>query len=353
MKNSKLFLLGLAGAFFLNSCSTDDDGIPPETEQPGDYANGVLILNEGSQSAGTVSYLDEDLNAVEHNIFEQVNQGMDLGLYVQSIFFDEENAYIISNGSNMITVVDRYTFEYKGAVDNGLNVPVYGTILNGKAYVTNIADFGSVEDDYVAVIDLETLEVEEAVVAGGTISEIVESNGMIYIEGASYGTGNAVRVFNPNTNSIEENIVLFENEEGEMEGLNSLAVENGSLYALTNQNLYVVDAENFQQTAMVDLSAIGNTANLDIEDGMIYFTSGTSVYAMQTASAVAPETPVFSYESSSLYGQMYGFEVENGLIYTSDAGDFASAGSVAIYDTSGIFIAEFSTGVAPNNFYFN
>jgi hypothetical protein len=50
---------------------------------------------------------------------------------------------------------------------------------------------------------------------------------------------------------------------------------------------------------------------------------------------------------------MYGFAVNNNLIYIADAGDFSSNGFVEIYDTDGNFVFETSVGVAPNGFYFN
>ena len=362
MKMNKFLVFGaIVGSLFFSSCSSDDDNIidngnEGETPESFPYKEGVIILNEGSQAAGTVSFLDWDFTAVENDIFETVNEEMDLGNYVQSIFFDGDTAYIISNGSNLITAVDRYTFEYKGIVDSGLTVPMFGVAYNGKAYVANrnlTWGDGYPTDDFLTVIDLETLEVEKTIQAGKVLGQVFEKDGLIYVENAAFGLGNSILVFNPETNAFEDTYELFVNDEDETEGLTSIEIIDNVIYALSNQNLYTLNLSTGEELTKTDLSNIGSTNNLDIEDGIIYFTSGTSVYTITEGDLESPESPLFSYESTSAYGKMYGFKVDDGYIYTSDGGDFASAGTVEIYTTTGEFVKEFNVGVGPNSFYFN
>jgi len=363
MKITKLFTLGLLGSLLLNSCSSDDDNdfVEPTTPTEGDngpseptptedaaYTNGVFVVNEGSQSAGTVSFLDAANTSIENNIFETVNPEMDLGMFVQSIFFDDENAYIISNGSNLITVVDRYTFELVGQVDSGLNVPYYGVVYNGKAYVSNLAGFDEGgADDYVAIINLENLEVEETVIAGFSIEEVEEDNGLIYFEGTNFGAGNSIEVFDPNTQSFTRSIPTND-------ALNSFEVDNNMLIALSTSKLEKIDLSTDAVISEIEFSEnITGAKNLDIENGLIYFTSGTSVYQLNQDFEEEPTEALLSYESTSQFGQMYGFEVEDEFIYLSDAADFASNGTVRVYTLSGELVNEFTAGVGPNGFYFN
>ena len=141
-KLSKLVTMAIISGFLLNSCSSDNDNVDPDGPQPeGDFTEGFFLLNEGSQSAGTVSYVSRDFQTIEQEIFQNANENNDLGRFTQSIFFEDDRAYIISNGSNLITVVNRYTFELVGTIESGLNVPMYGAVENGKAYVTNLASF--------------------------------------------------------------------------------------------------------------------------------------------------------------------------------------------------------------------
>jgi len=349
MKITKLFTLGLVGSFLLNSCSSDDDNIstnPTPTEDAA-YANGVFVVNEGSQSSGTVSFLGADNTSIENNIFNTVND-MDLGNFVQSMFFDENNAYIISNGSNLITVVDRYTFELVGQVDSGLNIPYYGVIYDGKAYVSNLAGFDEGgADDYVAIIDLENLEVEETIVAGFSIEEVEEDNGLIYFEGTNFGTGNSIEVFDPSSQTFTKSITTND-------GLNSFEIDGSTLFALSSSKLERIDLSTDAVVSEIEFSEnLTGAKNLDIENGSIYFTSGTSVYQLNQDADEEPTDALLSYESTSDFGVMYGFDVEDGFIYTSDGADFASNGTVRVYTLSGEFVNEFTAGVGPNGFYFN
>lgn len=365
MKLSKLLMLAFFSTVLFTACSNDDDFVAdtpdtetPDTEEPdtpdpnepkGDYDNGILVLNEGG--IGTVTYISKDLSIVEQEIYQSVNAGDDIGGFVQSIFFDEEKAYIISNGSNLITVVNRYTFELLGKVESGLNVPRYGMAMNGKLYVTNQADFTTNQDDYLAVINQETLLVENSIVIGDVVELMEEENGKIYIQNASYGMGNKITVFNPNSNAIESTFTTND-------ALNSIEIDNGSLYALSGNKLQKFNLSSQALESEIDLNYTeeGNAvsvANLDIEDNQIYFTANNKVYTMGINATTAPTTALIAYETTSDFGVMYGFEVEDNRIYIADGGDFASNSFVEIYELTGALIQNIAVGLGPNGFYFN
>ncbi|MDT0649163.1 YncE family protein [Autumnicola edwardsiae] len=342
--NKFLAFTALTGSLIFSSCSSDDDFNEPEPQPEGGYSEGVIILNEGSQSQGTVSFLDEEFSSVENNIFESVNPGMGLGGYLQSIFFDGDLAYIISNGSNLITVVDRYTFEYVASVDSGLNIPYYGVAHNGKAYVSNLAGFDTGEDDYIAVIDLETLEVEQTLVAGTYLDKVLEEDGLIYVQGSSFGNGNSVHVFDPSSNSISYTFTTNQ-------GLSSFEIEDDNLYALSGSQLQVFDINSHEEISTINFPEdITSPQNLDIEDDMIYFTASKSVYMMAEDATEFPEESLFDLDEVTT---LYSFEVEDDIIWTGDARDYSSAGAVRLYSLSGELMNEFSVGINPNSFYFN
>ncbi|GGZ50724.1 YncE family protein [Mesonia mobilis] len=349
MKLTKFLAGAFIGSILLSACSDDDDFTGEIDEPLGTYDNGILVLNEGG--IGTVTYISEDLQTSEQAIYQAVNSGDDIGAYAQSIFFDDDLAYIISNGSNLITVVNRYTFELVGKVDSGLNVPRYGVVENGKAYVTNQADFSTNEDDYVAVINLQSLEVEQTVVIGNAVEFIEEEDGLLYIQNATYGTGNYISVFNPTTNQVENTLTTADQ-------LNSFEIEDGIIYALSANSIQRYHINSLEMISAVDFS-FGtqenplSAANLDIEDDQIYFTVGTSVYRMGINAEEAPEEAVLTYNSNSAYGVMYGFEVEDNRIYIADGGDFGSDSFVEVYDLQGNLLNNITVGVGPNGFYFN
>jgi hypothetical protein len=70
------------------------------------------FLGEGNSSGGSVSFLGDDMTIFKQDVYGAENPGDFIGKYVQNIFFDGDKAYIIGGGSNVINVVNRYSFSY-------------------------------------------------------------------------------------------------------------------------------------------------------------------------------------------------------------------------------------------------
>lgn len=355
---NKLLSMAILGGLFLNSCSSDDDAIDPVEPQPEQaYSNGFFVLNEGNTgSGGSVTFIDHTLQNIEQEVYKQNNTNDDLGQFTQSIFFEDDFAYIISNGSNMITVVDRNSFEYIDRIDSGLSSPRYGVVENGKIYVTNQGDYeapGITEfDDFIAVIDLETFEVEKTIETNTLVEYVYKEDGLIYVQKAAFGSGNEIAVIDSNSDEIINTIVTEET-------LNSFDIEDGVLYALSSEMLEKIDLTTGDLLVGIELISDAGSeanlkaANLNLENDMIYYTIGSSVFMMDENAATAPEEALFSYSSNSDYGVMYGFKVEDDRIYIADGGDFSSNSFVEIYTISGDLIDNIDVGIGPNGFYFN
>ena len=349
MKITKMLFLALASSILFVSCSDDnDDNIKIEPETPlGVYDNGVLIVNEGNASSGTISFVSDDLLTVGQNIYGAVNSGDGIGGYVQSIFFDGNRAFIVSNGSNKITVVNRYTFELIGKIETGFDVPRYGVVVNGKAYVTNLAGFGDLTDDFISVINLSTLTVESTIAVNAIAERILEENGKLYVSNGNYGAGNTVTVINAATETIESTIDVGISP-------NSMEEANGFLYVLCgnytdNSKLVKISLTTNQKVSEIEMTDLLNAQNLNIEDNKVYFTVNSDVFSDNLAATSISSIPLFTSTATTLYG----FGVEDGNIFVGDAKDYASDGEVFIYTVSGTLQKQFSVGLIPNGFYFN
>lgn len=347
MRLTRLFTALLLSPLFLASCTSDDNSQTPL----GSYDNGILVLNEGG--IGEVSYISNDLQTIQNDIFSTVNGSADnLGSYAQSMFFDGNRAYIISNGSNKITVVNRYSFEYITTIATGMQIPRYGVVLNGKAYVTNINDYMSATDDFVSVINLADFSVEAPIAVNNLAERIVAHNGKLYVAGGSFGMGDVITVIDAASKTVESTINV---------GVapNSLEEKDGILYVLcgsfsANSKLVKID---LQTNAIIGSIAfpdtMGNAANLDVEGNFAYFSVGPKVYKATLTAASVADVPLFDTGSISAYIG-YGFAVNGNRVYISEAAeDFTSFGSVYIYSTDGIFIDKIPVGLGPNGFYFN
>jgi hypothetical protein len=137
-----------------------------------------------------------------------------------------------------------------------------------------------------------------------------------------------------------------------------MEVENGILYVLASpkgsaSKIVKVKLSDKSITEVVFPSALTGAGNLDIYDSKIYFTKDTGVYSMDIAATQPSDEPIFNYSSTSQYGVMYGFAVENDKIYIADGGDFTSNSKAYVYSLTGTLQKEITVGVGPNGFYFN
>lgn len=345
MKFSKLFLVALTSSVFFVSCSSDDNNSP---EIPlGVYDNGILILNEGNASSGSISFITDDLQTINQDIFSGINPDQELGGFVQSMFFDGDRAFIISNASNKITVVNRYTFEFIASIDSGFTVPRYGVVANGKAYVTNLNTFTSLTDDFVTVINLSNLTTESTIPVNGLADKIFTDNGKLYVANGSFGEGSSLTVINLASQAIESTIDV---------GIapNSLEEENGILYVLCanyvdDSKLVKINLATNQKITEIEMSGLVNAQNLNLDNSKMYFTVDSGVYSADLSATTISSAPLFTSQATTLYG----FNVEQGRIYVADAKDYASDGEVFIYDASGILQRQFNVGLVPNGFYIN
>jgi len=349
----KLALMALFVPFFFTSCSSDDNNNPVTPEPRGTYDNGLFVLNEGNSNPATASitFISND-GMVEQDIFRTVNPNAEpIGSYLQNIFFDENNAYIVSGSANSVTVVNRYTFEYVATISENLTNPRYGVVSNGKAFVTNMLNYPEV-GGFVTVINLSDYSTEKIDFGSTRTERIIEKDGKIYVSNGQFGIGNTVTVIDAETNNIGDPINL-----GEGNNISTIDQKDNFMYVLTSNNIRKINLNDLEIVGTKTFPVtITNPRHLNIENDVIYFTSSTSVYSLPLDdfenNSVEPNQ-VFSYTSTSEFGAMYGFAVEDGKIYVADAPDFSSAGSVYIYSLNGTLQATHTAGVGPNGFYFN
>ena len=344
----KIALLAVSISFFMVSCSSDDANGPVSQ---GVFDNGIFVINEGNSALSTasISFISEN-GTIEQDIFRAINpDAEELGTYLQHMFFDDTRAFIISGNANKITVVDRYTFKYIATISTNINNPRYGVVENGKAFIVNQADWSTGADDYVTVVNLSNYTTSTIALEVSS-DHIIKANGKVYVSNGYFGNGNSVSVINPITNVIEDVIDL-----GAGNSPSTLQEKNGVLYVLAGAEIFKINiVDNLISGSIAIPTTIGSPKNLTIADSKIYFTgNSTSVYATELNASTASSTAILSYTSTSTYGPMYGFAVNNGKIYISDGGDFASDSNAYVYSTSGSLLNTYTVGVGPNGFYFN
>lgn len=345
MKLSKLLLMAFSVSLFV-SCSSDDDNDQVE------YKNGFLILNEGSAGQGSVSFSSNDFNVFEKDTYTAANGSDLLGKYAQNIFFDGDRAYIIAGGSNVINVVNKYTFKLIAKIDTGLVNPRYGVVKDGKAYVTNANTYFSASnpngntDDYVAVINLATNTYESKINLNATADRLILEDGKLYI--TEQYNSDKLLIVNTITKTLETPIVIGS-------GADSLEEENGIIYILRkpygeSNEIVKVKISDKTTTKLTFPESLDSAGFLDISDNKIYYTVGSSVYSINTSATAISSSAIFT---ASSVANLYGFAVNDNKIYLADSGDYKADSKAYIYNLTGALQKELTVGVAPNGFYFN
>ena len=289
-----------------------------------------------------------------NDIYRKENPDADeTGSYLQNLFFDDSRAFIVSGQANNVTIVDRYSFKRDTTLSGDFENPRYGTVVGDHAFVTNYADYTTGDDDFMTVIDLNDYSTKK-INLNNWSEKVLSEDGKIYIANGYYGDGNSISVFNPSSNSVEKVIDL-----GEGNSPNSFEEEDGKLYVLTSNyqvpgKFFTIDMTTETITQTIDIpETIASPDNLQIEDDMIYFTSGASVYSVELGATSVPATPLFTHDSDSEYYAIYGFAVEDGSLYIADGGELASDSKAYKYSLDGNLEDTYSVGVGPNGFYSN
>ncbi|WP_157417810.1 DUF5074 domain-containing protein [Aequorivita capsosiphonis] len=346
----KLLLLSLTTLLFI-SCSSDDDNTSSEYI-PDDYEKGVFITNEGpfNNGSGTITYISEDYSTVAQSIYKSVN-GFDLGNIVQSMGFENDNAYIVVNNSNKIMVANRYTFESVDSIKTDIASPRHFIGASGtRGYVTNWGDPNDNSDDFVAVLDLRSNEVVTTIPVDFGPEKMVSHNTKVYVaHQGGYGQNNLVSVISGI--SVEKTITV-----GDVP--NSMVVSGNELYVLcggtpsyagteTSGSLVKIDLLTETVTDTFNFATTDHPTNLTADGNNLFYSLNGKVYKVNTSSVTLPGTGIID-------GLFYALKAKDGKLYATDAGDFASKGSLKIFDLStNQEIQDFQTGIIPGGIYFN
>ncbi|MGB7785415.1 MAG: DUF5074 domain-containing protein [Salinimicrobium sp.] len=348
-----LQLLFFAAVF--TSCSSDDP-VDPNADEA--YYDGVFVLNEGNFGSGnaTVSFVENGTNEVSHRIFKNANSGANLGDTAQDLALNEQLAFVVLNASNKIEVVNRYTFETVATISEGLENPRKIAFLDGKAYVSNWGDGTDPADDFVAVYNAETFELEQQIpVAEGPDAIAAEGSKIYVAHSGGWSFNNIVSVIDSEAAEVGQTI-----EVGDVPV--SLVLENGNLWVLSSGLPdYAEAGESLGSLSKINLASLqeeqeleiqGHPANLKADNGSLYYTLDNGVYVFIPSEEKLPEMPFLELNDVRV---LYGFNVFNSKVYAASANlDFTGNGRLFIYDLANSnTVTSFQTGINPNGIFLN
>lgn len=340
----KKILCTLAALALLSSCSNSDDSSNTPTD--GTYTNGVIILNEGgfTKNNASVSFISNDLNTVKNDIYTTSNQ-VALGDVAQSHFLYNDKIFIVVNNSNVIEIVDRVTFKKVGEITEQLAQPRYMTVANNKIYVTNAIN------SKITVYNAQTYAYLKTISLNYMPEKIVSNQNYVYVQSSGWGDQKTVESFSLNDESLAKTFNFTYSSKGI-----ALDKATGNVFTISSGDDVTRLTKINGQTNTIEKEISSTTQkkgnHLAIDNGYIYYTAGTGVYRTSLVFESLPSAPLFNVEENS-FSTLYGFNVLNNKIFTSDAKGFVANSEVSIYSTTGQLMKKITTQIGTNGFIQN
>ncbi len=350
---SRDILLLLCMTILLFGCERED------AKPTGNYANGVIIVNEGGfgSANGTLSFYRVNDSSVEQNIFRN-EQGNFAGDVVQSMTLHGEKGYIVANGDNKVEIINSNTLERLATITNtALDKPRYMEVMNNKAYISVWGPYAeggySLVDSYVLVVDLMTNEVVKKIETDEGTEQLLQAGKYLFVSNYNYGASSTVAVIDPANNTLIDQLEVGSGPAGLVTDANEkvwvictgdFGSSNGTLVRINPSTLVVEKRIDLGVNPDVDLA-------LTPDNSSLIYTAGSNVYKLSITSTAAPLAPYF-IAADVVSNYALGIDPATGDIWIGDAINFVSAGKVYIYDASGSRRTSFTTGIGPTQFVF-
>lgn len=319
------------------------------------YTKGIFIVNEGTfgSSNGSISWYNPDEMLVTNNIFEHSN-GRPVGDVVQSFGIAGAYGFIVVNNSQKVEVVNLRDFSTKGVI-GGLSYPRFFVANETHGFISN----GNMEGT-VIVIDMIGFEkIAEIPVGYGPEQMAIVGDFLYVANSGGWSNDNTLSVIDVNTKQVIKTIevgdipfalqkdnqdnlwvlsrgkVVYDFDTWEIiEETDSRLVKINTVSNEVISNKVIGATGDFSWPASLSVSGDGSTLLL-IESGGIY-----SVNANTSIVSTAPVmTGSFqSFAVNPLTNEFFCLKVPN----------YTSTGSLEIYSEAGVFLGEFTVGIAPN-----
>lgn len=360
----KKLLFSAAMVALLAGRCKQPEPIPPK----GDYDGGYFVLNEGQfmHDNASVSFLSEDLQQVENDVYANVNDNQTLGDIAQSMFVNGDKIYFLVNNSDRVVVAGRWDMKHKGIMNSYVKAPRYMVKVSDRyAVMSNWGEvfdnnWNDVEDDYLAWVDLENDVVSDTLHVDLGPNQMVYQNSKLYVGIAGVSQSrNKVLVLDPVSKQTITEISTGDRPK-------FLAKDSdGHIWVLSTGNAAWTGNETAGKLQIIDPATDTAVKEFDFQttqhpeylaynadNHKMYFILDGKVYAISFNDSALPTTPVVNL--SGEVTKPYGLYYHDGKLFVTDAVDYQTAGKTVVYDTQNYHkVAELNVGLLPNSVRFN
>ena len=355
MKHSVYYIPIILILTLLYSCEKPAE--QPSPPYPVDnYSNGMLIMNEGpfQTGTGTVSFWCEGTE-IQNKIFQENNNGLELGNIVQSATVIGLNTFIVVNNSNKIRIVDKNSFKFVSSI-NEIELPRYVIQSDdGHAYV-------SCWDNTVKIINLAGYKVTGAIQVGTGPERMLKVNEKVWVlNRGGYSTDSVISVIDISTATVEKTLEVYPKPAGIVADKNEKVWIICSGYGWngvpspgdSKGHLLCIDPFSYEIITDIEFSDIGKHPEqliINDEKDILYYNYPDGVYKFNITSTSVENEPLISH-TTMFYGLAY--SDAGNVIYCTDPVDYAQNGWVYKYSAeTGAVLDSAKAGVIPGNMIF-
>ncbi|MGM0377004.1 MAG: YncE family protein [Bacteroidota bacterium] len=344
--------------FAVVSCESDDDTQPRD---PGEYADGVFVLNEGSMgnANASVSFIPAAGDTVQGNLYKNTNDDKVVGDVLMDMVSVDTLSFLVLNNSQSLMVVNNKNFEHVAEISEGISNPRYAAAHDDMIYVSQWGNGGE-----ILVVDSKQLEVVNSIeVDAGPEGLAIVNDELWVANSGGYGPNNTVSVIDLNQETVKETLEVNDGPKNMVEdangdvwvvcaGYTEYDPETYEVVSSTPAALHKFDPASYEatETFSPDEGVHGKPGKiaLSADKQSIYF-NGEGIWKMDVDAA---ELPSETFVNVSPYGMSV--DPDNGDVYFGIAPNFEEAGYVEVYDANGNEVATYeeNIGIGPNNFYF-
>ncbi len=333
------------------------DDLPIDQQETGDFTNGYFVTNEGpfGTGTGTITFINDNETIVQ-NAYKTVNNE-DLGNIVNSMTIHNNTVFIVVNNSHKVVVASRHSMEKITIIEgDDIKNPRNLVVVGDKAYVSNWGNASVATDDFITVIDLTDNTVSSTIPVGQGPEDMLVVGSKIYVNlQGGYSQNNKVAVIDTTTDTVSSTIIVGD-------APNSLVKDNdGAIWVLCGGNPTPWTGATFVETNgklikivndAVDLTldfGLNHPKHLTINDTNLMYNLNGQVYATANTATDLSTTAL-----NGLDGYHHAMKAHNGLLYTTNAGNFTSEGTLKISDLNdnNSEVNTITTGIIPGSIVF-
>jgi YVTN family beta-propeller protein len=351
---SKMIAIALSVTLIFSSCKKEPDDNDPVVKPEPPKSTAVYVLNQGSYSGNnaTVTMYDLETEVITPDVFKAVNE-RELGDTGADLFIYGSKAYVITNVSSQLEVVNATTFESIRQISFTKDgAPQQPSAITGHGSYIYVAAY----DGTVTVIDTATLSTVKVITVGLNPDALLTAHGRIWVS----NSGGLNFPDYDNTVSVIDPVTLTEVEKIEV-GTNPYTLQAdayGDIYVITRGNygdvkmrLKIIDAASktvkhtFEDFEAYNFTIKGDTAYIYHHD---YILSKSTIMLLnvKTEEIITSNFITDATEFEAVYG--IAVDPTSNDVYICEArGSFQNQGKVHRFSTDGKRKYSFDAGINP------